>query len=121
MLNRGKDGDRIKVLPIAISNVQTLPVGYFHTVFTIPQELNTLVLQNQKLLYSLLIKSTGHTLMELAKDPQFLGAIIGITTVLHTWGQNLSFHPHVHCIVPNPYIPQCHGENIIKSSRDTPF
>ena len=77
-----------------------LPVGYFHTVFTIPQELNTLVLQNQKLLYSLLIKSAGHTLMELAKDPKFLGATIGITTVLHTWGQNLSFHPHVHCIVP---------------------
>lgn len=77
-----------------------LPVGYFHVVFTIPQELNTLVLQNQKLLYSLLIKSAGHTLMELAKDPKYLGATIGATTVLHTWGQNLSFHPHVHCIVP---------------------
>ena len=77
-----------------------LPVGYFHTVFTIPQELNTLVLQNQKLLYSFLIQSAGHTLMELAKDPKFLGATIGATTVLHTWGQNLSFHPHVHCIVP---------------------
>jgi len=77
-----------------------LPVGYFHAVFTIPQELNTLVLQNQKLLYSLLIKSAGHTLMELAKDPKYLGATIGATTVLHTWGQNLSFHPHVHCIVP---------------------
>ena len=71
-----------------------LPVGYFHTVFTIPQELNILVLQNQRLLYSLLIKSAGHTLMELAKDPKFLGATIGITSVLHTWGQNLSFHPH---------------------------
>lgn len=77
-----------------------LPVGYFHTVFTIPQELNTLVLQNQKLLYSILIQSAGHTLMELAKDPKFLGATIGATTVLHTWGQNLSFHPHVHCIIP---------------------
>ena len=77
-----------------------LPVGYFHVVFTIPQELNTLVLQNQKLLYSLLIQSAGHTLMELAKDPKYLGATIGATTVLHTWGQNISFHPHVHCIVP---------------------
>ena len=77
-----------------------LPVGYFHVVFTIPQELNTLVLQNQKLLYSILIKSAGHTLMELAKDSKFLGATIGVTSVLHTWGQNLSFHPHVHCIVP---------------------
>ncbi len=77
-----------------------LPVGYFHVVFTIPQELNTLVFQNQALLYSLLIKSAGHTLMELARDPKHLGATIGVTSVLHTWGQNLSFHPHVHCIVP---------------------
>ncbi|MDD2234654.1 MAG: transposase [Desulfitobacteriaceae bacterium] len=77
-----------------------LPVDYFHVFFTIPQELNTLVLQNQKLLYSILIKSAGHTLMELASDPKFLGATIGVTSVLHTWGQNLSFHPHVHCIVP---------------------
>ena len=61
-----------------------LPVGYFHVVFTIPHELNTLVLQNQKLLYSILIKSAGHTLMELARDPKFLGATIGATSVLHT-------------------------------------
>lgn len=77
-----------------------LPVGYFHVVFTIPQELNTLVFQNQKLLYSLLIQSSGHTLIELSRDPKYLGATIGVTSVLHTWGQNLSFHPHVHCIVP---------------------
>jgi hypothetical protein len=77
-----------------------LPVGYFHIVFTLPQELNTLVLQNQELLYSLLIRSAGHTLIELAQDPKYLGATTGVTTVLHTWGQNLSFHPHVHCIVP---------------------
>mgnify|MGYP000294537324 CR=1 FL=1 len=77
-----------------------LPVGYFHIVFTLPQELNTLILQNQKLLYSLLLQAAGHTLVELAKDPKFLGATTGVTAVLHTWGQNLSFHPHVHCIVP---------------------
>ena len=79
-----------------------LPVGYFHVVFTIPQELNTLVFQNQKLLYSLLMKSAGHTLMELAQSetPKYLGATTGVTAVLHTWGQNLSFHSHVHCIVP---------------------
>jgi Putative transposase. len=77
-----------------------LPVGYFHLVFTIPQELNTLVLQNQTFLYSLLIRSAGHTLTELAKDPEHLGATIGVTSVLHTWGQNLSFHPHLHCIIP---------------------
>lgn len=72
-----------------------LPVGYFHIVFTIPQELNTLVFQNQELLYSLLIRSAGHTLTELAKDPKYLGATTGVTSLLHTWGQNLSFHPHV--------------------------
>jgi len=77
-----------------------LPVGYFHVVFSIPHELNTLVLHNQELLYSLLIQSSGHTLTELAKDPKHLGAQIGVTSVLHTWGQNLCFHPHVHCIVP---------------------
>jgi len=77
-----------------------LPVGYFHVVFTIPQELNTLVFHNQELLYALLIRSAGHTLMELARDPEHLGATIGVTPVLHTWGQNLCFHPHVHCIVP---------------------
>ncbi|MHB8077599.1 IS91 family transposase [Desulfosporosinus fructosivorans] len=77
-----------------------LPVGYFHLVFTLPQELNTLVFQNQHTLYALLLKAAGHTLVELAKDPKFLGATIGVTTVLHTWGQNLSFHPHAHCIVP---------------------
>ena len=77
-----------------------LPVGYFHVVFTMPQELNTLVFQNQELLYALLIQSAGHTLLELARDPEHLGATIGVTSVLHKWGQNLCFHPHVHCIVP---------------------
>ncbi|MGI6449694.1 MAG: IS91 family transposase [Desulfitobacteriia bacterium] len=77
-----------------------LPVGYFHVVFTIPHELNSLVLHNQKLLYSLLLRAAGHTLMELARDPKYLGATIGLTSVLHTWGRNLSFHPHVHAIVP---------------------
>jgi hypothetical protein len=77
-----------------------LPVSYFHLVFTIPQDLNTLVFQNQRLLYSILIQSAGYTLIELAKDPKFFGATTGVTSVLHTWGRNLSFHPHVHCIVP---------------------
>ena len=68
-----------------------LPVGYFHVVFTIPQDLNALVLQNQKLLYAMLIQSAGHTLIELAKDPEFLSATTGVTLVLHTWGQNCRF------------------------------
>jgi len=77
-----------------------LPVGYFHVVFTVPHELNSLLLHNQKLLYSLLLQAAGHTLTELAKDSKYLGAAIGLTSVLHTWGRNLSFHPHVHVIVP---------------------
>lgn len=77
-----------------------LPTGYFHVVFTLPQKLNVVLYQNQKLLYSLLLKAAGDTIIQLAHDPKFLGAQTGVTTVLHTWGQNLSFHPHVHCIVP---------------------
>ena len=93
-----------------------LPVGYFHLVFTLPQELNPLVFQNQKLLYSLLLQAAGHTLIELAKDPKFLGATIGLTSVLHTWGQNLSFHPHVHCIVPGGGLSN-DGLRFVRSSK----
>ncbi|MBZ4654914.1 MAG: putative transposase [Peptococcaceae bacterium] len=93
-----------------------LPVGYFHLVFTLPQELNTLVFQNQKLLYFILIQSAGHTLIELAKDPKFLGATIGVTSVLHTWGQNLSFHPHVHCIVTGGGLSS-DGLRFVRSSQ----
>lgn len=77
-----------------------LPVPYFHVVFTLPNQLNTIIYQNQKLLYSLLMKAAGDTIVELARNPKFLGAQTGTTVVLHTWGQNLAFHPHVHCIVP---------------------
>jgi len=77
-----------------------LPVPYFHVVFTLPNQLNTIIYQNQKPLYSLLMKAAGDTIVELARNPKFLGAQTGTTVVLHTWGQNLAFHPHVHCIVP---------------------
>jgi len=93
-----------------------LPVGYFHLVFTLPQELNTLVFQNQSLLYSLLFKATGQTLVELAKDPKFLGATIGVTSVLHTWGQNLAFHPHIHCVVPGGGL-SVDGLRFVRSSK----
>jgi len=77
-----------------------LSVNYYHVVFTLPQKLNAVIYQNQKVLYDLLLKTAGNTIMELTKDRKYLGAKTGVTTVLHTWGQNLSFHPHVHCIVP---------------------
>ena len=76
-----------------------LPIKYFHAVFTIPSELNDLSLRNQKSLYSILFRATSETLMEVSKDPKFLGANIGFMSILHTWGQNLMHHPHLHCIV----------------------
>lgn len=77
-----------------------LPTHYFHMVFTVPEQLNSLILFNQKELYSILFSSVSETLLELAKDKKYLNADIGFTTVLHTWGQNLMNHPHIHCIVP---------------------
>lgn len=77
-----------------------LDVPYFHVVFTVPDNLNPLILRNQKVLYALLFQCASETLVELAADPKYLGARIGLTALLHTWGQNLMDHPHLHCIVP---------------------
>lgn len=77
-----------------------LNVGYFHVVFTLPDTLNQVVYQNQEVVYNIFFKAVAETLTELAGDKKHLGAGIGITEILHTWGQNLLFHPHVHCIVP---------------------
>ena len=77
-----------------------LTVPYFHVVFTLPDLLNPLVLRNQKLLYDLLFQCVSETLSELAANKKYLGAQIGVTAILHTWGQNLMDHPHIHCIVP---------------------
>lgn len=77
-----------------------LPVRYFHVVFTIPAELKPLVLRNQRVMYGILFRSVSETLLELADTPKHLGARIGFMGILHTWGQNLMDHPHVHCVVP---------------------
>jgi len=77
-----------------------LPVPYFHIVFTLPHDLSGLVLQNRKLLYDLLFRTSAETLLEVAANPTYLGARIGFLSVLHTWGQNLMHHPHVHCVIP---------------------
>ena len=86
-------------LPAARS-AELLPVPYFHIVFTLPHELSALILQNKRLLYDLLFRTSAASLLELARDPKHLGADIGFLGVLHTWGQNLQVHPHVHYIVP---------------------
>jgi hypothetical protein len=79
---------------------ELLPVRYFHVVFTLPHELNHLVLYNKKLLYNLLFESAWETLKTLGNDPKRLHGEMGMLSILHTWGQNLSQHNHVHCIVP---------------------
>jgi hypothetical protein len=79
---------------------ELLSVPYVHLVFTIPHVLAPLLLHNKKLLYGLLFRSTSETLMEIAADPKHLGAEIGFFAVLHTWGQNLMHHPHLHCVIP---------------------
>lgn len=78
---------------------ELLPVEYFHVVFTIPEQLHALALCNQKLIYNLLFQTSAAALQSIANDPKHLGAQIGFFSVLHTWGQNLTFHPHIHCVV----------------------
>lgn len=79
---------------------ELLPVPYFHLVFTLPAAIAPLALQNPQLLYGLLFQAASQTLLEVAANPRHLGAEIGFLAVLHTWGQNLMHHPHVHCVVP---------------------
>ena len=78
---------------------ELLPVPYFNVVFTLPHELGPLALQNKRVVYGLLFRAAAQTLLEIAADSQHLGAKIGCLLVLHTWGQNLMHHPHVHAIV----------------------
>ena len=78
---------------------ELLPTRYVHVVFTLPHELAPLALQNKKILYHLLLQTSAETLLEVARDPQHLGAEIGFFSVLHTWNQKLELHPHVHCVV----------------------
>lgn len=77
-----------------------LPVEYFHVVFTLPQQIAAIAYHNKEVVYGLLFEATAETLKTIARDPEHLGAEIGFTAVLHTWGQTLTHHPHVHCIVP---------------------
>jgi Putative transposase/Transposase zinc-binding domain len=86
---------------LAERSQELLPVSYVHVVFTLPHELSWLALQNKKVVYDLLFRSSAATLLEVAADPKHLGAEIGFLSVLHTWGQNLQIHPHIHCVIPS--------------------
>lgn len=79
---------------------ELLPVPYFHVVFTLPHELNTLVLYNKQELYSLLMQSVWKTIKTLGKDPKRLNGLMGMMAILHSWSQNMLSHNHIHCIVP---------------------
>ena|SRR5581483_352837 len=79
---------------------EVLPVPYFHVVFTVPGSLNGFALADPRTFYDVLFRATSHTLLDLAADPRRLGLRIGLIGVLHTWGQTLTLHPHIHCVVP---------------------
>ena len=87
---------------------ELLPTPYFHVVFTLPAQAAAIALQNQKAVYEILFRATSQTLLSIAADPQHLGATPGFFCVLHTWGQNLHYHPHLHCVVSGGGLaPDC--------------
>src|SRR5580698_10784673 len=85
---------------LAERQADLLPVPYYHVVFTLPAAVANLAFHNKAVIYDLLFKAAAETLQVIAADPKHLGARIGLTAVLHTWGSALTHHPHVHCIVP---------------------
>lgn len=85
---------------VAAREAELLPVEYFHVVFTIPEQLARIAYYNRKVVYDILFRATAETLATVARDAQHLGAEMGFFAVLHTWGQNLLHHPHLHCVVP---------------------
>ncbi len=85
---------------LADRRAELLPVPYFHVVFTLPGPIADIAYQNQAVVYDLLLKTAAETLISIAADPKHLGARIGLTAVLHTWGSALTHHPHAHIIVP---------------------
>src|ERR1022692_4063867 len=85
---------------LAERSKELLPGSCVHVVFALPHELSWLALQNKKVVYDLLFRTSAATLLEVAADPKHLGAEIGFLSVLHTWGQNLLHHPHIHCVIP---------------------
>ena len=104
---------------IAARRRELLPIRYLHVVFTLPHRLAPLVLQNKKVLYGLLFRTSAETLLEVACNPRHLGAEIGFFSVLHTWSQKLNIHPHVHCVVPAGGLSRDHTRWV--RSRDNYF
>ena len=86
-----------------------LPVPYFHVVFTVPEEIAAIAYQNKAVVYDILFQATAETPQTIAADPKHLGADIGFIAILHTWGQNLLHHPHLHCVVPGGGLARDHS------------
>ena len=105
----------LKELWIDARKAEVIDAPYFHVVFTIPAELNSLLYRNQSLLYSLLHRCSSETLLELSQDRKYLGATPGIIQVLHTWGQSMNYHPHIHCIVTGAGLTP--NQKFVKSSK----
>jgi predicted RNA-binding Zn-ribbon protein involved in translation (DUF1610 family) len=85
---------------LAAREREVLPTHYFHVVFSVPHELNVFAFENPRAFYDLLFKASAAAALEMAANPKRLGAEIGLIAILHTWGQNLLLHPHIHCVVP---------------------
>ena len=96
---------------------ELLPVSYFHLVFSVPHALVPLIWQNKKVLFRLLFEASSATLLEVAADPQHLGAETGCLSILHTWGQTLQPHPHLHCVVPGGGLSPDHARWISSRSH----
>jgi hypothetical protein len=96
---------------------ELLPVGYFHLVFSVPHELVPLIWQNKRQLFSLLFEASAATLLEVFADPKHLGAHTGFLSILHTWGQTLTPHPHIHCVVPGGGLATDHSRWIASRAR----
>ena len=102
---------------MAAREAELLPVPYFHVVYTLPAQLRDIAYQNKRVVYDLLMKASADTTLAIAADPRHLGAKIGITAVLHTWGSAMTHHPHVHMIVPGGGLSH-DGERWIASHRN---
>lgn len=95
---------------------ELLPIPYFHAVFTVPPAIAEIALRNKKTVFDILFRTSAQALLRIAADPKHLGAHIGFFSILHTWGQNLLFHPHVHCVVTGGGISRC-GKRWVHSRR----
>jgi hypothetical protein len=105
---------------LELRQARTLPTHYFHTVFTLPEELRSVARCNRKIIFDMLFKSAAETLLELGGDKKHLGGLLGITAVLHTWTRKLDFHPHVHCIVTGGGLDE-KSDKWIATDRDFLF